>query len=316
MDYANTIIGQIIAMFVIMFCGGILYKKGLITTEGNKSSNNILLYLVTAVIIFNAFQREYDPAVLAGLGMALVFSFLAIGLSIVVSKVFFHPRLLGKNAGETEKRRLPLERFSSIYTNCGFFGIPIVSAVLGEEGVLYLASYLVAFYLLAWSHGLSLITGKVDKKNIMEVFRTPMIPMLLLGLLTFIFEIRLPAPIQTGLNFIGDLNTPLAMLVAGVSIAQSDLLEMLKNKRIYYTAFVGLVAVPMVVIGIFSLIPGFTVAKTAVLIATCCPAGAMATMLSIRFGGDYKYSAQTFAMSTLLSVFTMPLMVIFMQKIG
>lgn len=315
MDYAVTIINQIIAMMVIMLCGGILYKKGLISEEGNKTSNNILLYLVSSVVIFNAFQREYDPRLLLGILMALVLSFLAIGISILVSKLFFNSRSLERDGSEEAKKRQSLERFSSIYTNCGFFGIPIVATVLGNEGVLYLSAYLVVFNLMTWTHGLSLVTGKMDKSSIREVFRTPLIPALVLGLVTFISGFRLPAAVQAGFDFIGGLNTPLAMLVAGVSIAQSDFPGMLKNKRIYYTALVGLLAVPMAVTLVFRLIPGFDMVKMAVLIATGCPAAAMATMLSLRFGGDYKYSAQTFAMSTLLSVFTLPFMVIFMQMI-
>lgn len=308
MEYALTTVNQITAMFVIMLFGGILYKKGLVTEEGNKSANNILLYLVTPVIIFNAFQREFDSTLLLGMGVAAVLSFLSIGLSIVAARLFFKGRLSkGKNTA--------LDQFSCIYTNCGFFGIPLVNGLLGSEGVLYVSVYLIAFYLLGWSHGLYLITGKADKNSLREVLRTPLLPAMAVGLLTFTAGIRLPLPVQTGLDFVGELNTPLAMVVAGVSIAQSDIIGMLKNKRIYYTAFIGLLVIPLMVMGVFWFIPGFAMVKLVVLIATACPAGAMGTMLALRFGGDYKYCSQIFAMTTLLSIFTLPVMVILMQMI-
>lgn len=308
MNYAIITVGQIIAMLVIMLCGGILYKKGLITKEGNQTSNNILLYLVNPVVVFNAFQREFDPQLLKNLGMSAVLSFLAILISIGAARLFF----AGK--GQDAKTRA-LEKFSCIYTNCGFFGIPLVSTILGDEGVLYISAYLIAFNLLVWTHGLALVTGKADKENLKELFRTPMLPAVAAGLLMFIFGLRLPSPIQAGLDFIGALNTPLAMIVAGVSIAQSDLFSMFKQKRIYYTALVGLFVIPLIVTGIFSLLPGYDMVKMVVLIATACPAGAMGTMLAIRFGGDYKYCSQIFAMTTLLSVVTLPIMVMVMQMI-
>ncbi|MFW5671181.1 MAG: AEC family transporter [Acetivibrio ethanolgignens] len=306
MNYAIITIGQIIAMFVIILCGGILYKKGLITKEGNQTSNNILLYMVNPVVVFNAFQREFDPQLLKNLGMSAVLSFLAILISIGVA------RLLFASKGQDAKTR-DLEKFSCIYTNCSFFGIPLVSSILGDEGVLYISAYLIAFNLLAWTHGLALVTGKADKENLKELFRTPLLPAVAAGFFMFIFGLRLLSPIQAGLDFIGALNTPLAMIVAGVSIAQSELFSMFKQKRIYYTALIGLFIIPLIVTGIFSLLPGYDMVKMVVLIATACPAGAMGTMLAIRFGGDYKYCSQIFAMTTLLSVVTLPVMVMVMQ---
>lgn len=308
MNYAIITAGQIIAMLLIMLCGCVLYKKGLITKEGNQSSNNILLYLVNPVVVFNAFQRDFDPELLKNLGMSALLSVLAIVISIGAARLLF----AGKGQ---DGKRTALEKFSCIYTNCIFFGIPLVSSLLGDEGVIYMSVYSIAFNLLVWTHGLALVTGKADKESLKELLRTPLLPAVAAGFLLFVLGVRLPLPLQKGLDFIGSLNTPLAMLVAGVSIAQSEFISMFKQKRIYYTAAVGLFVIPLLVTGIFSLLPGYDVVKMAVLIATACPAGAMGTMLALRFGGDFKYYAQIFAMTTLLSVVTLPVMVMLMQII-
>ncbi len=308
MYYAITTINQIVAMFVIILFGVIFYKKGMITEEGNKSMSNILLYLVNPALAFNAFQREFDASVLKSLGMAVFLSLLAIGISIVVSRPFF------RRGGENTES-LALERFACIYTNCGFFGIPLMNGLFGAEGVLYASVYLIVYNLVIWSHGLSMITGRTDKKSLMEPFRTPIVPAVVLGFLCFLSGFRLPAPIQTGMDFSGSLNTPLAMLVAGVSIAQSDGKAMIKRKRIYYTAFISLLVIPLLMIGAFRFLPGYHMVKTAVLVATACPAGAMGTMLAIRYDRDHRYYSQIFAMTTLLSIFTLPLMLAIMQMI-
>ena len=59
-----------------------------------------------------------------------------------------------------EGKDTAIERFSSVYSNCGFMGIPLVNAMFGSEGVFYLTAFITVFNILAWTHGIIIISGE------------------------------------------------------------------------------------------------------------------------------------------------------------
>ena len=62
-----------------------------------------------------------------------------------------------------------------MYGNIGFMGLPLIQAVLGEEGMVFAIVGQVAFTLFAWSHGVLLMGGKegfsVKKLRSLQVFK-------------------------------------------------------------------------------------------------------------------------------------------------
>lgn len=291
---------QIVKMVLLLLLGVFCYRKKLIDQAGNKTLANLLLMIVNPALGISSLQIDYNPDFIRGLLLAYLLAVLT-HLIIIVLCTF---TIRSQNNDD-----YPIERFAAIYSNCGFMGIPLVQSILGSEGVLYLTAYMIIFNIFTWTHGLGMMNGKFSFRELKKGLLSPMVIASCIGLVLFFFEIRLPAFLGDTINYISNMNTPLAMLIAGVSVAQTDLLSMLKNKRIYFVTIFKLLIMPTVVLlGLIPLQLPPTVACV-ILIASACPAAASGTAFALRAHKNYTYYSELYSFTTVCSLITIPLFV-------
>lgn len=296
---AVTAITQIVIMFLIIIVGIISFKVKLIDKDTNRRLSDIVLILVNPIVIFVSYQRNFNVMLLKGLLISLILATFTHVMAIVFSILFLHKK---KHQSDNA-----MERFAIIYSNCGFIGIPLVNGVFGSEGVFYLTAYMTLFNLFLWTHGVISMTGKRDRKTVISALLSPSIIATVMGFVFFIIRISLPEVMLTSLNYIGSMNTPLAMLVAGATIAQTSMLKLFIKLRIYYISFLKLLLIPIAVLLIFSL---FDIPRIVILtsvLAAACPTAVTINLFSIRYGKNYFYASELFTMTTILSLITIPL---------
>lgn len=292
------VIKKIIEMFMILLVGVIIYKGKIIDDVSTKHLSNVLLLLVSPLLIVQSYQIDFNKKLLYGLLWALLASFLTFLFMIIVSEFLFHG----------DKNRSSVEKIAVSYSNSGFIGIPLISGVLGDKGVFYMTAYITVFNVLLWTHGVVLMGDSKDLKGAWKNFLSPAIITVIVGIILFLFQLRLPQFIENPLEMIASMNTPLGMIVAGANLAQGNILKSLKNKRLYYLSFIKLIVYPLVGLVILWLLPlGFEVAFT-VFIAVACPAGASVVMFAQRYDRDAYYGSEIFVITTLLSAITLPLL--------
>lgn len=291
------IFNQLIKMLCILLLAFLCYQIKLLNQEGNRNLSNLLLMVVNPCLIITTYQTDYDSRLVRGLLLA----FAAALISHVIGIVIAHFCISQK--GNID---YAIDRFGAVYSNCGFMGIPLIYSVLGNEGVFYLTAYITVFNILTWTHGLALLEGNFSPARLKEGLLSPIVIGTFIGMLLFFFQFRLPEVLLDSMNYIADMNTPLAMIIAGLSVAQADLKKIFSNLRIYYVSLLKLVIIPLAVL--FFLVVfriEYNVAYT-ILIASACPTATTVTMMAIRFEKNYKYASEIFAFSTVLSIFTIP----------
>lgn len=302
MSLASIALKQIVIMFVLIFIGVICYRVKLIDKESNKKLSDLVLMLVNPFVIFVSYQRNFEAGLLKGLLISLLLALATHVFGIIIALVF-----LRKKKHEAD---IAIERFTAVYSNCGFIGIPLVDGFFGEEGVFYLTAYITVFNLMVWTHGLITVSGKADKKSIMKALLSPCILATLIGFLFFICRITLPKTIYQAFSYIKDTNTPLAMLVSGATIAQTNIIKLLKKVRIYYISFIKLLIIPISMLLLFSLFNIPRVVMLTSVLAAACPTAVTLNLFSIRYGKNYLYSSEIFTITTILSAITIPLVMI------
>lgn len=302
----EIVLSQMVKMFLIMVLAYILYRLKIVDQKGNRTISDLLLLVVNPCVIINVFQRDMDPSLVLGLGYTFAGAVAAHVIGIILANL-----VIRKNDGT----RWMIDRFSAIYGNCAFIGIPIINSVVGSTGVFYLSAFLTVFNLFSWSHGLGLMTGSFSLKKIRSGLLSPVVLATFAALCLFFMQIRIPPVLLDSINYIGDMNTPFAMLVAGFSVAQSDLLHIFKQRSIYLSVLVKHILMPAVIL--IALIPlslprdiAFTI-----LVAGSCPAAATCTMMAIRYKQDYKYASEIFSVSTLFSILSIPLLVLIAEAV-
>lgn len=291
---------QLLKMFFIMLLAFVCYKIKLVDQNGNKTVSNLLLLVVNPILIITVYQTEYDPELVRGLLFAFAAAAATHILGIVISTLLIRAK---------DGTDYCIERFNAMYSNCGFIGIPLIGSVLGDTGVFYLSAYMVMFNLFSWTHGVTLMEKKFSLKSLKDGLISPMFIATIVAVLLFFLRLEIPSVLLDSMNYIADMNTPLAMMVAGFSVAQADIGKMCRNLRLYYTSAIKLILFPLCTIPLLMLFHLPTVVSMTILIAAACPSATTGTMMAIRYKQNYTYSSEIFSMTTVLSVVTMPMLV-------
>lgn len=299
---ALVILKQAMIMLLLNVVGMIAFRTKIVDKVGGRQFSNFVLEIVTPVLVVNAYAEvTYESRLVVN----LLWTFLLAVLSFVVS-IFAAQLLIRKKSG----RETEIERFSAVYSNCGFMGIPLASALLDNEGVFYATAFLTVFFGFAWTHGIMQLTGQHDRRALLKKLCSPTMIGIVIGLILFFFQIRLPEILQTTFDYVAGLNTPMAMVASGISVAQANLLQAIRNPRVYYVSAVKLLFIPLVLAAMLlplTFIP--LEIRTVILVLTAAPSAAMCTLQCQKHGRNDLYASHIFAVTTLLSMGTMPLIV-------
>ncbi len=311
----SIIFNQIVKMLLILILGIICARVGLIDEKFNSKLADLLLLVINPIVVFSSLQNDYQPEIARNLLIAYGIAVLLYVVMIPLSRL-----LIRKKGNENYE----IERLCVIYANCGFIGIPLVQSILGKEGVLYLSAFITVFNVLLWTHGVSLLTGEriVKKgdflgsaKSFLKSLCTPMIFACVFGLLFFVLQIRLPEIVTDTLDTVGNMNTPLAMIIAGAAVAEVSLKDMLKNVHVYINAAIRLLLMPAIIFVILLLLPVTSTVAYVALIAAACPTAAACTAFALRYKKNYAYTSELYAFSTVLSLVTIPLFIYIAERL-
>ena len=125
-------------------------------------------------------------------------------------------------------------------------------------------------------------------------------------------RIELPGIVTTPLELLGSVNTPLAMMVAGASIYGANVGKMLKDKRIYGLCAMRLLILPGFAVLVFTPFNIPPIVLGTVVVAAACPVAINLILFAHRYERDYVYASQAFAAATVLSMGTIPLLLLFL----
>ena len=303
---------QVAVMFIIMSIGILCYKKKMISENTGAELSKFLLMIVNPCVILHAFQIEYKPELLNGLVISAILAVVSNTLGVIIATLFIR-----KNP---ERKEYIVERFAIVFSNCGFMGIPLIQAVVGDIGVFYASTYVAVFNLCTWTYGVSIMKGKMSLKDIIKVLTSAPIISIVVGIAIFIFSVKLPLVIAKPIEFISSLNTPLAMIVTGIYLARTDIKSALKNIRIFAVSALRLIVVPAVMLIVFIFIGAeneiFTSLLIANMIATACPTASSTLMMSRMFERNAEYASMIITVSTLFSILTIPVIMMAFDKVS
>ena len=309
MTISILLMKQIAQLFLMIFMGYLIVKTGIVEDTDSKVLSKIILYLVIPCVIINAFQVDYTSDTVKGLLLAFIASVITqIILLIVISA-------LGKLFHLNE-----VEIASIYYSNSGNLIVPIVTFILGKEWVLYGCVFMSVQLIFIWTHCKKIISQEAsyDWKKI--VLNINMIS-IFIGILLFFTKIHLPEIINDSISSVGNMIGPASMIVTGMLFAGMNLKQIFANKRVYFITFLRLIAVPLIALVLIKLsnLASFSADGNKIMLivflAIITPSASTVTQMCQVYGNDSKYASAINVMTTLLSIITMPVMVMLFQMI-
>ncbi len=286
---------QTVSMLLLMVIGAILYKGGFISSDGSKSIANIAIYIAAPAVVLNSLATTFDPAKAIDAGIVALLTILFTGVCIAIARVVY-------------KDQNHIAQLGIMVSNMGFIGIPLVQTVIGEEYVFYISAAIASQVFMTWTYGVYLITQDKGMISLKKIFTNPCVIAVLTGVVLFFCSVELTGVFQTVATSLGALNTGLAMMVLGVYLAQADLRALVRTRSLYKASFIRLVLTTVIILVLLIPIPLGRSIKLVLLIGFSAPCGTVSAIFPQLFGGDYRYGAALATASTLMSIVTMPLM--------
>ena len=296
MEQASILLWQLVTMFLYVGVGWCLCRARLVTTQNNSALTNLLLYVILPCVVVKSFLRPATAQDTEHLLWSLLLSVLALALAMGVSFLVF--------------RKRPELNFGSAFSNAGFMGIPLITAVLGEGAVFYIAGFVALLNILQWTYGQAIL-GDAQAAKPLGIVKNPLVVAFVLGLLLYFLPVTLPELLTDAVGAVAACNAPVAMVILGVLLGNIPLKKMFLSKDAWAVSVARLLLIPLLTVLLLKLFPTLPgEMKTAVLIAAAAPVGSNLAVYVQRQGGDAQAAAGIVCLSTILSIATMPLVLL------
>lgn len=297
---------QVSILYIMIAIGFVCDKAKLFTEKAARMLVDFLLYIVVPCMLVRSFTKiELTRHNLLMFLLSLLLAFTTHFIAIALNLPFFR-----KKNDEN-----PIYKYASIYGNVGFMALPLASEILGNEGVFYCANGVIAFNIITFIHGVKIMNRDGFKLNLKNLVLNPGIISVIIGLPLFLLQVKLPVLIEQPMSYLAELNTPLAMLIFGTYLANTDLKTMFTDKKIYLAAFLKLLAMPLLCIGIYHICGVSGTLLVACAITACVPSANNTFMFASKYGRDTGLASKTVALVSLFSIITMPVVIAIAQSI-
>ncbi len=296
----KTVLGLLILLGVGVLCG----KAGLIDQAAEKKLTSLLLKVVQPVYLFTAYQRTFDRGLLRDFLICLAMAFFAFLILILLPYLFFPKGSRDREVG----------LITAAFPNAGFFGIPLISGIYGTEGVFFLTTMITAFNVFLWTYGVILMSGKRDTfKNTVKRLMSPSLTAVAAGLVCFSLGLLLPETVASPLQKLGNMNTPLAMLISGAVVARADLKGGLRDPMVYKVSALRMLVLPAAVALALFWLPVNPLLVVVVVLASGFPVGSIPLMFCVQYDKNSVLAGECVALTSVLCCVTTPLIYLFLQ---
>ncbi|MBQ7106995.1 MAG: AEC family transporter [Clostridia bacterium] len=302
-----TVALQVAMLFIMIAVGFALGKTKLLNEKAVKGLANVVLYVATPAVILQAFTIEAKtPEKTKNLIIVAVITIVLHVVMILLAK------LLIRNKDDRANR---IMRLLVIFSNSGYMAFPLQKAILGDIGVFYGAMFVAIFNIFMWTYAIFVASG--DKKNlsIKRVILNPTIISVIVSILLYAFSIKLPGFISDAVSGLGNLNTPLPMIIIGFNISCFPFIQLFNDKRVYFPGILRLIVMPLLSLGIMLLLGVRGLPLIACTVAASAPSAAAPVMFATKYGLDAQLGSKITSLTTLFSILTMPVIVALAQAI-
>ena len=302
MDYAH-IVGRMIIIFGVVMVGYFAAKRGLWAAELNKYMSVFVLNVTAPLLILSSVMGDgltFEPAEIGQLLLVSVLNYL-----VLLGAAYFFTFVW-----RLDTFRRGLLRFMISFGNVTFIGFPVLLSIFDERAIFYGAVLTIPFNLLIFTVGVEFIAGT---GNIKAAFRprmllSPCVVAAVLAAVLALFKVETPAEVGEFCHLLGDMTIPCALLIIGSSLSRIPVRDMMGNRFVYTMSAIRLLLLPLLVLGLFRLMGFDPYVTNVAAVLSGMPVAANGIMFCIRYGKDDRLMAQGIFLSTLFSIFSIPLL--------
>ena len=311
MDIFLRSISGILVILGMILVGFVIGEKGWFDDK----SRGLIAKLVTQValpcyMLYTITQR-FTAADLLKMLPALRFPALSmvvlLGIATGVARIF---------AVRQDRRGLFISMFFN--SNTIFVGLPINQALFGDASIPYVLIYYMCNTTFFWTLGTYLIQrdgeGEAQfdlKTSLKKVFSPPLMGFLL-GIVLVMLQIKLPAFLASDLQYLGNLTTPLSMILIGLSVSHVGVKQLVLRKDQLLILLGRFLVAPLLMATIVYWVPLPSLMKQVFIIQSAMPVMTNAPVVARLYGADSDYAAVMVTETTLATMVVIPILMLLM----
>lgn len=297
-------------IFGVVMVGYLATLLGVWKTELNRPISVFVLNVTCPMLIIGSVMGQglvFSSDEIAQLMLVAVLNYVVlIAAAILISKVW---------KVKTDARGL--QKFMLTFGNVTFIGFPACAAIFGPRSVFYASVLGIPFNLLIFTIGLSFVTEQ-PLKHVFKprVLFSPCVVASLIAVVIALLKVETAEPVGQFFHLVGDMTIPCALILIGATLATIPPRDMMGNRFVFGIAFLKLLFMPLLVWGCFSLLPFDAFVTNVAVVLTGMPVAANGIMFCLKYGKDEHLMTQVIFMTTLLSLFTIPMIAYFLKSVG
>lgn len=314
MDFL-PIFQKMVELFIIIIIGYIIAKAGVVNKQGKQVISKLVLTVTMPCTILSSVINSNSLPGPSEILSLLVIAFLSYVplflLALLTPRVL---RLKGSKHG--------VASFAILFGNVGFIGYPVTQAIYGDEALFYTSVFNMPFNLICYSLGVYMLkkyndNGDAESTKMTLNVRSLITPAFVASTIAIILalvSVKLPAVICEPVGLIGNITTPAALIVIGVTLSEMKVAEMFNNVKAYLVTIFCIIISPVITYLIFAPFTSGLALRIAVILAAM-PVATSGTMLCVEHKCDEKFMAQVTFLTTLFTIVTIPVTAVILERL-
>ncbi|MBP5270236.1 MAG: AEC family transporter [Clostridia bacterium] len=318
---------SVATLFGYMLIGFVLKKTGIARGDFASPLSVFIIYAAQIAMFLHGYIEPFDGGVFRGMIAVFAVSFVIHGGFYLLSTALF------KKAPEMIKSALI---FGTVFSNAGYMGLPLISDVLGDRYLVYATVYLIWFNFFAYTLGRYVFSHDRTYISLKKTVLNPAVIPIAIGIILYVTGAggwiasaaakdasgalirndvagHLCSIFVTMIDTLRRAVAPVSMIIIGVRLAEIRPAGILKDKYLYFFVAVRHLLFPLLAFCVMKPLElcGLLdkTVMAVVLILSSAPAASATAIFSELFGKgkcDPAYAGKLVAVSTLLSIATMP----------
>ncbi|MBO3444160.1 AEC family transporter [Clostridium sp. CCUG 7971] len=304
MNFRNIFM-QVLVLFLLILVGYLARKKSLLDEHCTSKLSSLIMKIFLPCTIISSMQIDYSSDMIGKIINLLIISVVMYLISFLISYLLKFIFKYDDNLG--------IYQYVIVFSNVGFMGYPVVEAVLGSEAIFYTAIFNLPFNLLTITLGSHLLSkDKNDYSFSIKLLINPIIISIFIGLLLFIFSVKLPIFLNQPIKMLGSITTPLSMLVIGSMLCASSAYDCFSNKKLHFVTLIRLILLPLLIYYLFKGQVEDSMILAIPIVISSMPAAANTAIMASEYKSNTALASQAVFFTTLFSIVTIPLISMFL----
>lgn len=309
-----TVFVKVLTIFAMIGAGFLANRFGVLPKESSKYLSALLVFVTTPCLVLSSIASQDLTSELTSASLEVVTGSVIFFIAASVISYFIVKALHYEPA---EDRGVLACLITS--ANTGFMGFPVSKAIFGDKIFflfiiqnIILNIYIYSGAIIQINHGGS---GRISIRKMLAALANPCMAAAFAGIVMLVSGISLPQPAMDFLTTMGNSTIPISMVVVGVQLGSSDIKAVLSNVKLTVCCLCNVILMPLLTLAVCYFLPISNLSKITLVYAAAFPSSVLTVAITEMEHKNSVLMSQGVAITTLMSVITLPLWAILLMQL-